>query len=197
MSFSLDALARYFECLRDFENNERAIDVAHNFFLAAAVMAKKPDTILELGVGTGFATFALVTAVQFNGKGHITAVDNWADWNGKEPEFTAHMRADGVEIVTATEHEFLKASPSDQYDILISDADHYNSGHWLDEHLRVARHDAFLFFHDTNSPKWPSLVTIPQRLSHLPHYHFRECSRPDERCDRGWLFVINKKNTPP
>jgi hypothetical protein len=31
-------------------------------------------------------------------------------------------------------------------------------------------------------------------LMALPHFHFTESSRPDERCERGWLFVINKKD---
>jgi predicted O-methyltransferase YrrM len=191
--FQMNELGPYFQFLAHFRTDPRAIDVAHNLFLVGAVMSKKPEKILELGIGTGFVTLSLLTAVRFNGKGHITSVDNWFDWNGKEPPEIDHLRKQGVAVVTDNEHAFLQKCPSDEYDVLISDADHFNSGRWLSEHLRVTRNGAFLFFHDTNSPEWPTLLTIQERILHLPHYHFRENSRPDERCSRGWLFVINKK----
>jgi predicted O-methyltransferase YrrM len=191
--FCMNELARYFQLVSDFQPDQRAIDVAHNLFLIGAVLSKKPERILELGIGTGFVTRSLLAAIRFNGKGHITSVDNWFDWNGNEPPGIDQLRKDGVAIRVDSEETFLRKCPSDEYDVLISDADHVNSGHWLPEHLRVARNDAFLFFHDTNSPAWPTLLTIQQRISHLPHYHFTENSRPDERCSRGWLFVINKK----
>jgi predicted O-methyltransferase YrrM len=186
-------LAQYFQLVTDFQPEERAIDVAHNLLLVGAVLSKKPERILELGIGTGFVTRSLVAAVRFNGKGHITSVDNWFDWHGNEPSWIDQLREEGVTVRIDSEQAFLQKCPSDEYDFLISDADHVNSGNWLSEHLRVTRNDGFLFFHDTNSPAWPTLLTIQRRLSHLPHYHFTENSRPDERCSRGWLFVINKK----
>jgi hypothetical protein len=189
----MNELSQYFQLIADFRPNQRAIDVAHNLFLMGAVLSKKPEKILELGIGTGFVTRSLVAAVRFNGKGHITSVDNWLDWNGKEPPGINKLREEGVTVRVDSEQAFLRKCPSDEYDVLISDADHVNSGHWLSEHFRVTRNDAFLFFHDTNSPEWPTLLTIEPRVSHLPHYHFTEDSRPDERCSRGWLFVINKK----
>ena len=191
-SFMRD-LARYFDLLADFKPDERAIDVAHNLLLIGAVLSKKPERILELGIGTGIVTRSLLAAVRFNGKGHITSVDNWFDWHGKEPSWVNQLREQGVTVRVDSEETFLRKCPADEYDLLISDADHVNSGRWLAEHLRVTRNDGFLFFHDTKSANWPTLFTIQQRISHLPHYHFTEESRPDERCSRGWLFVINKK----
>jgi predicted O-methyltransferase YrrM len=189
----MNELAQYFQFLSHFQADQRALDVSHSLFLFGAVLSKKPERILELGIGTGLVTLSLVAAAKFNGKGHITSVDNWFDWNGKEPPGIDQLRKHGVAVIVDSEQAFLRKCPSDQYDVLISDADHFNSGNWLSEHLRVTRNDAFLFFHDTNSPEWPTLFTIQQRISHLPHYHFTENSRPDERCSRGWLFVINKK----
>jgi len=192
MSF-MNELGQYFHFISHFQPDPRAIDLAHNVFLIGAVLSKKPDKILELGIGTGLVTLSLASAVKFNHKGHITSVDNWFDWNGKEPPGIDQLRNHGVVVVVSSEEDFLRKCPSDEYDVLISDADHFRSGNWLAEHLRVTRNDAFLFFHDTNSPEWPTLFTIKQRLSHLPHYHFTAESRPDERCARGWLFAINKK----
>ena len=135
----------------------------------------------------------MIAGIRFNGRGRITCVDNWFDWGGKEPAGIDKLRQIGAKVVPETEERFLRACAADQYDFLISDADHMHSGDWVQEHLRVTRNDAFLFFHDTNSAEWPSLRGIPSAVSHLPHYHFVQSSRPDERCTRGWLFVINKK----
>jgi hypothetical protein len=88
-------------------------------------------------------------------------------------------------------------APDNAYDFLISDADHIRSGTWLDQHLRIVEAGGFLFFHDTNQPRtFPSLASIEGQVRErgLPYFHFKESSRPDERCQRGWLFVINQKN---
>jgi predicted O-methyltransferase YrrM len=122
--------------------------------LTGAVLSKKPESILELGIGTGFITRSLIAAVGFNGKGRITSVDNWGDFGGKEPHWIGELRDNGVTVAVNSEEGFLRECPSDEYDFLISDADHLNSGRWLSEHLRVSRNNAFLFFHDTNSPEY-------------------------------------------
>ena len=62
--------------------------------------------------------------------------------------------------------------------------------------MRIVGHDGFLFFHDTNQPDiFPGLAEIESQVRQrgLPYFHFKDQSRPDERCERGWLFVINKK----
>jgi len=59
----------------------------------------------------------------------------------------------------------VKQSKSDQWDVLISDADHWHSQDWLSDHLRIVRNEGFLFFHDTNQPAhFPGLTTIEHRL---------------------------------
>ena len=190
-------LGPYFNLLSSFNNaNAVAIDLAHNVFLIGAVLARKPDRVLELGVGSGYVTNSLLCALRFNRKGKLTSVDNWFDWNGVEPKFVAPLRAAGVNVVVSGEEEFVRAAPDGAYDLLVSDADHFKSGGWLDQHLRIVQHDGFLFFHDTNQPRmFPGLATIEGQIQErgLPHFHFKESSRPEERCQRGWLFVINKK----
>ena len=87
-------------------------------------------------------------------------------------------------------------SKPDALDFLISDADHLKSQNWLDQHMRVVQNDGFMFFHDTNQPRvFPGLATIEDQLKSRGLFclHFRENSRPDERCDRGWLFAVNRK----
>jgi predicted O-methyltransferase YrrM len=164
--------------------------------LVGAVLARKPERVLELGMGSGYVTSSLLHALRYNRKGSLTSVDNWFDWNGVEPPFAANLRAQGATVVTSGEEDFVRLAPDDAYDLLVSDADHFKSGGWLDQHLRIVAHDGFLFFHDTNQPRmFPSLATIEGQIRErgLPHFHFKGSSRPDERCQRGWLFVINKK----
>ncbi len=149
-----------------------------------------------MGIGSGYVTNSLTHVIAYNKKGKLTSVDNWMDWGGKEPPGVDALRKAGVNIITSGEEEFVRAAPTDAYDLLISDADHFHSSDWLDQHLRIVQHDGFLFFHDTNSAAtFPGLATIEPRIRklNLPHHHFKESTRPDERCDRGWLFVINKK----
>jgi len=194
----MENLREYFDHILTFEHSSAApIDRCHNLFLVGAVLSKKPDTILELGIGTGYVTASLIYALRYNGKGKLTCVDNWFDWGGQEPEGIEKLRAAGVKLVAPMdEAQFVKDCPSDAYDFLISDADAFLSGLWIDEHLRITADKGFMFFHNTNRiADLPNLALIETRLKELglSYYHFTEKSRPDERCDAGWLFAINDK----
>lgn len=174
-----------------------AIDRAHDVFLMGALLSRKPRDILELGIGSGFVTRTLLEGTRYNGIGTVTAVDNWLDWRGDEPPVIAELRASGVKVVAPVPEEtFVHQAETDAFDFLVSDADHRRSGTWVDEHLRIVRHDGFMFFHDTNHlDRFKTLGLIEKRIRELglPFFHFTESSRPDERCERGWLFAINKK----
>ena len=194
----MENLREYFDHILTFEHSSAApIDRCHNLFLVGAVLSKKPDTILELGIGTGYVTASLIYALRYNGKGKLTCVDNWFDWGGREPEGIEKIRAAGVKVFAPMdEAQFVKDCPSDAYDFLISDADAFLSGLWIDEHLRITADKGFMFFHNTNRiADLPNLALIEKRLKELGlyYYHFTEKSRPDERCDTGWLFAINDK----
>ncbi|MEX0677857.1 MAG: class I SAM-dependent methyltransferase [Pirellulales bacterium] len=192
----MENLRRYFDLVGKFVGQERAVDVAHNLFLIGCLVARKPRHVLEMGMGTGFVTGSVIQALGFNGVGELTCVDNWHDWGGREPDGTQQIRAAGVRVVAPMDEErFLRSAPADAYDFVISDADHFRSHAWVDQYLRITAHDGFLFFHDTNNDLFPNLRAIVDRVGelNLPHYHFIESTRPDERCSRGWLFVINRK----
>jgi len=109
-------------------------------------------------------------------------------------DVAANLRKVGVNVVAPVEeYLFVSGCPSESYDFLISDADHLNSGTWIDEHLRIVRPGGFLFFHDTNQiDEFPNMALIGKRVKELGlcHYHFKKSSRPDEQCERGWLFVM-------
>ncbi len=194
----MENLREYFDHILTFEHSSATpIDRCHNLFLVGALLSKKPDNILELGIGTGYVTASLIYALRYNGKGKLTCVDNWFDWGGQEPPGMEKIRAAGVKVVAPMdEAQFVKDCPSDAYDFLISDADAFLSGLWIDEHLRITADKGFMFFHNTNRiADLPNLALIEKRLKELGlyYYHFTEKSRPDERCDVGWLFGINDK----
>jgi predicted O-methyltransferase YrrM len=179
----------------DAKNEEIAVDLAHNALLLGAVTAFKPERVLELGVGTGFTMGAVLQALSYNQCGHLTAVDNWLDFGGVEPPHVQQLRDAGAGIVTSDEETFVKRCPANSYDLLISDADHLRSDQWFDDHLRIVRPDGLLFFHDTTNPAFPNLATILTEVQRrgLHHVHFNKSTRPDERCERGWLMVVNRK----
>jgi predicted O-methyltransferase YrrM len=191
------ALTPYFNLVLGFDHaNPIAIDCAHNLLIIGSVLARKPRQILELGFGTGYLTKSLMCAINFNTSGALTTVDNWYDTKGEEPHTAKELRAAGLNLVNSGEEEFVRRAPTDFYDFLISDADHYNSLKWVDQYLRVVQHDGMLFFHDTNQPQtFAKLARLEAEIIRrkLPCFHFKQNSRPDERCDRGLLFVINKK----
>ncbi len=194
----LAVLEAYFRLMLGFDNSNRvALDRNHNLFLMGALLSRKPERVLELGIGTGYVTRTLLYGLMYNEKGNLTSIDNFMDWDGKEPPYVQQFREMGATIVAPVgEEEFVKGSRDDSYDFLVSDADHRRSGTWVDHHLRIVTHDGFMFFHDTNHrDKYRSLKLIERRIRELglPYYHFTESSRPDELCERGWLFAINKK----
>jgi predicted O-methyltransferase YrrM len=169
-----------------------SIDLAHTVFMSGCVLSKKPERVLELGIGPGHTSWALARALAYNGKGSLTCVDGWCDWGGREPDHVEALRRAGVEVIAQSEEEFVRSCPSERFDVLVSDADHGRSQEWLDDHLRLVKPGGFLFFHDTNNPLFPNLRAIVERVAHLPHYHFAENSRPDESCSRGLLFVMKQ-----
>ena len=52
-----------------------------------------------------------------------------------------------------------------------------------------------MFFHDVTNPGYPNLLNYQKRAEELgkPFYLFNSDSRSDERCWRGLLMIVNKK----
>lgn len=155
-------------------------------------MAAKPQNILELGIGSGLVTRSLMAAIRYNQYGTLTSVDNWLDWGRTRPELDIPPE---VKVIASEEEVFVRLAPTDEYDMLISDADHDRSGLWFTEHCRIVKPDGFMFFHDTNQPQYPTLFALQElaKARALPYFHFTKSTREDERCERGLLFVINRK----
>jgi predicted O-methyltransferase YrrM len=193
----VNELTDYFAMIEGYDNPEKvSLDRAHNLFIVSSILAKKPDDILEIGVGRGFVTVGLIIALKYNRKGRLTCVDNWIDYRFAEPPGIDEYRSLGATVVNMPEEQFVRQAPTDGWDVLISDADHKNSHLWLDETLRIVRNGGFMFFHDTNQPElYPGLSRVEQSLTQRGIFctHFRQSSRPDEQCHRGLLFAVNVK----
>jgi hypothetical protein len=85
-----------------------SVDLAHNALLLGAVASLKPDEVLELGLGAGYTSGAILQALTWNRKGRLTIVDNWYDWQGWEPPHAQPLREAGVRIVICDEESFVK-----------------------------------------------------------------------------------------
>lgn len=166
------------------------IDQCHIDLIAGLVKSLKPERILELGFGTGETTQAVLSAIKFNGIGHLTVVDNWSLFNGSIPD---HPILDDarVSVHTGSERDFVAKAETGRYELVISDADHWAAHEWLGEYLRICRPGGLIVMHDTASPHYPRLrdmIAICEKRG-LPYFEFNKSSRPDEECWRGTLVV--------
>lgn len=166
-----------------------SIDTAHAVLLAGVIMSHKPSRVLEIGIGPGCATEAILAALDWNGCGELVAVDNFIDTGGSEPPLVGELKKRGVTVVVSSEAAFCKSCESQYCDVLVSDADHQHAQDFVTDHLRMVRPGGWLFYHDTANPSYPNLAGIVKSVAHLRHTHFARSSRPDENCGRGWLMV--------
>lgn len=194
----MENIKAYLDLLCKSEQHEIAMDSNHCLHIIGSLLSKKPDNVLEIGIGKATLTAGLVMGLRYNRKGRLTCVDNWIDWGGNEPSEIAVLREAGVTIIAPVEEkDFLYGCPSNSYDFVVSDGDHFNCDQWVDQYIRITKPDGFIYFHDTNNCMFPNLDTIRQRVKQLglPHFHFTQSSREDEQCERGLLFVINTKSS--
>jgi predicted O-methyltransferase YrrM len=172
------------------------IDYCHQDFIYGCVVAKKPKNILELGLGTGETTEKLIDGIHYNNNdARLTVVDNLCDWQGKQPSLPDKFRY-YLDFKVSDEKSFVEACPTDTYDFLVSDADHQSAHDRFEQLCRIVKHDGFMFFHDTNTPGvYPILATFKEQAEQrgLPCFQFTESSSQFEQCERGLLFLINKK----
>ncbi len=169
-----------------------AMDRAHALFIVGCVLAQKPLAVVELGIGSGYLTRLLLGALEYNGVGALISVDNWIDWQGTEPPIAQQLRTEGAVIVVSEERVWCEQRETGSVDCLVVDSDHLHGGEWVQDHLRIVRPGGLIFFHDTNAAAYPSLKETVKAVRGLPHLHFTTSSRPEERCGRGLLFVVNQ-----
>lgn len=197
----MESLRTFFDLLAKSDPDYVGMDTCHYLQIIGTLIAKKPENVLEVGIGTALMTAGLVMGLRYNQRGRLTCVDNWFDWQGIEPPGVTSLRSSGVTVVAPVdERVFLEACPDDTYDFVVSDGDHRNIWLWIDHYFRVTRPDGIIYFHDSNNTElFPTIGHIEQRVKQLglPYYHFKQNSRPDERCDRGLLMVVNSKVSLP
>ena len=194
----LHNISRLFEYFADYPRNSSvAIDLVHDVLISGVILARKPKRVLELGVGSGFLSGMIIKALDVNGEGSLTCVDNLHDWKGAKPlQIQKLEKHERVTVVLKDEYAFLKECPAGRYDLIISDGDHAHSFFFLKELFNAAQKGAILFFHDTNNSMFPHLRRIEKivKASGLSCYHFKEKSLPEERTDRGLLFVVKDRD---
>ncbi len=170
------------------------IDANHANFVRALVMCHKPRRVLELGFGAGEATRAILGGLRYNDQPfEYTLVDNWHDFGGVPPAATRADEYRGIDFITSTEREFVRACAVD-HDLVFSDADHYHTQNWFDVvYERLVAREGVLIYHDvTNTAGFPNLLQIYRDvLRHgYDHVLLNRNSLPGERCDRGMLVIF-------
>jgi spermidine synthase len=180
-------------------DNPQAMDIAHATLIAGLIGASKPDRVLELGVGSAYLTRVLLAALAENGRGQLTSVDNFADWQGNRPPHLSALAAENPawQLLEHDETTFLRSAQSAQFDFIVSDGDHAHGYQNAPHVFRLARVGAALAFHDTHNPHFHNLLgRLPERCRQLrfPSAHFFAKSRPEERTDRGLLIAWKNRD---
>lgn len=168
------------------------MDDCHIDLIHSLVLSAKPQSILEIGIGSGAVTMALLDAVNMNGNGaSIMCVDNFGDWNGSTPEGADRIFG-RVKFLLTDEREFV-LNYGKTFDFLISDADHAHTGEWFKDTLAMVNPGGILIYHDAASPYCPSVCSAVSQAKELglSVLIFDKSSQPWEQCERG-LAVIQK-----
>lgn len=187
------------------------IDTAHARLIEGLIVSFKPTNILEFGYGGGRAHNAICVGARFNQNlPKYTLVDNWNDWNYAMPEevhksvnrhMLNHKTGDSnrntfshFAVHTKDERDFVNQR-KEQYDFIMSDADHQHSHEWADvvfHHMLTS--PGILIYHDVDG-SYPGLAKLP---NHFQEYLRNECcatvfnrsTREDEECKRGLLVIF-------
>ncbi len=171
--------------------DEVLMDRNHIGLIYALVTCTKPLAILELGIGSGAVTSAIIAAIAFNRTpdARVTCVDNFLDWGGVIPHGVTSLP---VRLFEKSERDFVE-SCKDKFDFIVSDADHEHSHEWADKTLRLLNPGGIAVFHDVSNPDYPNLASIIAIAESMCFQMmiFNTSSRSDERCGRGILIVSN------
>lgn len=172
------------------------IDQAHADLLRGLIVSHKPKTILEMGVGGGQGTDAMLDGLDYNQQPYeYTLVDNWMDFGYIQPPEVAERYGSKVKIITSDEREFV-FSCKDKFDFIMSDADHMRTDQWFEYvYSELLNSDGILVYHDINlfdADAFKNLISIYDKCKEfgLSHKLFNANSLPDERCQRGLLVIF-------
>jgi len=172
------------------------VDVAHAAMLTALVQANKPKMVLEIGIGGGQGTDAILAGLDFNQQEFdYTLVDNWHDWGGVRPDGVTEKYGDRITIIDSPEKEFVFGTDQ-KFDFIMSDGDHFQADQWFEHVFTELLNDSgILIYHDINlfdADAFQNLNQIYYRCREygLRHHLFNRNSREDERCQRGLLVIF-------
>lgn len=176
------------------------VDKAHSELVKGLVMASKPSQILELGVGGGETTDAILSGLRYNQKKcAYTLVDNWCDWGGKKPDEVEKTYGHVINIITSNEKEFI-FSCKQKYDFIMSDADHHHTNEWFKYVFdNLLNENGILIYHDVNFVDKDCFLNLKEiyyevKRSNISHQLFNENSLPHERCHRGLLVIFKNRH---
>lgn len=175
---SNDALINYFNFLIKNKPGQTSVDECHGLLLFGLIVSLKPSKILELGVGTGYITKTILSAINYNEKGKLICVDNLKDYKGNKPNFINELEKEGIIFNNEDETLFLK-NVKDKYDLIIADADHSRINENINFYPKILNKNGFMLIHDVNFVLENS-------------YLFNKSSLLKERCSRGWLLFFKE-----
>jgi SAM-dependent methyltransferase len=183
----------------DWATERVKIDICHAELIYGLITSHKPKSILELGLGGGRSTDAILKALEYNsGESEFYLVDNWIDFQGKMPDAAALKYQGRMSIVTSDEKDFI-FSTKQKFDFIMSDADHDRSDQWFEYvYENLLKPDGILIYHDINLfagafLNLRSILKICIRKNYN-HFLFNKNSRPDERCRRGLLVIFKNRS---
>lgn len=177
----------------DYQNAVK-IDDCHVDLIYGLIVALKPNSILELGYGSGKSTKSIIKGTSYNQNNpEFTLVDNWMDFDRKVPSHICTAYYAKVKIVTDEEKDFIE-SCTETFDFVLSDADHCHSHTWFERTFRdILRPGGIMVCHDImNREGYPGLydIVINCQNNRIRYAIFDKSSRDDERCERGLLVIF-------
>jgi predicted O-methyltransferase YrrM len=171
------------------------VDQAHADLLTGLIVSNKPKTVVELGIGGGQGSDAIIKGLEYNSQDYdYTIVDNWMDWNYVRPEGVTEKYSSFATIVDSDERAFVFGC-NKKFDFIMSDADHHRTEQWFDYvYSELLNEGGILCYHDVNlfNDEFPNLVSIYTKCKDmgLSHKLFNLNSLPTERCERGLLVIF-------
>jgi predicted O-methyltransferase YrrM len=174
------------------------VDDAHVALINGIVKSQKPQRILELGLGSGTTTDAILDGLTFNQQPYeFTLVDLWLEpgWNNQCPPEAVEKYSPYIDIITSDEKTYV-FSCAKTFDFIMSDADHMHTQEWFEYvYSELLEPGGTLLYHDVTDMYFPNLKEIYEKCKQyeLRFTLFNKNSRADERCQRG-LLVIYKPN---
>lgn len=172
------------------------IDQAHADLLRGLIVSHKPKTILEMGIGGGQGTDAMLSGLEYNQQAYeYTLVDNWMDFGYTQPTAVAERYGNLVNIVTSDERAYVFGCGK-TFDFIMSDADHMRTDQWFEYvYSELVNPGGILVYHDVNlfdDDAFKNLISIYDKCKKIGINHklFNANSRTDERCQRGLLVIF-------